>query len=156
MKGSFIKGKIMPQATGKTRSRIASKAEIRRFDIFAEWNRLKARESHRLSEADAQAYGLAVAKVVAARKFSGYEPGQVSEWKRRARAEEVAEPWWQHLGSGEEFERKIIERMGKTFYGRIFQPAVRRAWKDGRHYEEIRDELRDEWNAQRSERWKGA
>ena len=43
----------------------APQSEIRRFDVFAEWNRLKARHSHRLPETDAQAYGLAVAKVVA-------------------------------------------------------------------------------------------
>src|SRR5919201_243705 len=103
-------------------------AEIRRFDVFAEWNRLKARERHHLSEADARAYGLAVAKVVAARKFSGYQAAQVSEWKRRARRDELTEAWWEHLGSNEEFEKKIIERMGKTFYKSMFQPAIRLAW----------------------------
>jgi hypothetical protein len=134
------------KATAKKRTQITTKAKIRRFDIFAEWNRLKARERHRLSESEAQAYGLAVAKIVAARKFYGYEPGQMTEWKRQARAEDLSEPWWQHLGSEEEFERKIIERMGKTFYSKVFQPAIRRAWKAGKQYEEIRDELRDPWN----------
>jgi hypothetical protein len=33
----------------------------------------------------------------------------------------VDEPWWEHLGSGEEFEQKIIERMGRDFYAKIFQ-----------------------------------
>src|SRR5215471_17597732 len=121
-------------------------AEIRRFDIFAEWNRLKARQRSHLPEAEAQAYGLAVAKVVAARKFSGYRPEQVQDWKRRARQEELGEAWWQHLGSTEEFARKIIERMGKTFYRRVFQPAVRQAWAEGKKYEQIRDVLRTEWN----------
>jgi hypothetical protein len=133
-----------------TKTTPSPKAEIRRFDIFAEWNRLKARERHHLREGAARAYGLAVAKIVAARKFYGYKPEQVSEWKRRARRDEIDEPWWEHLGSREEFERKIIERMGKTFYSRVFQPAIRRAWKTGKRYEDIRDELREEWNAQRS------
>src|SRR4051812_48092625 len=74
-------------------------AEIRRFDIFAEWNRLKARERHRMSAADARAYGLAVAKVVAARKFHSTTPDQASDIKRRARNDDVSEPWWEHLGS---------------------------------------------------------
>jgi hypothetical protein len=121
-------------------------AEIRRFDIFAEWNRLKARQRSHLPEADAQAYGLAVAKVVAARKFTGYRPEQVKDWKRRARQEELGEAWWQHLGSAEEFAAKIVERMGKTFYRRVFQPAVRQAWAEGKQYEQIRDVLRVEWN----------
>ena len=121
-------------------------AEIRRFDIFAEWKRLEARQRSHLPEAEAQAYGLAVAKVVAARKFTGYRPEQVQDWKRRARQEELGEAWWQHLGSAEEFATKIIERMGKTFYRRVFQPAVRQAWVEGKKYEQIRDVLRTEWN----------
>lgn len=120
---------------------------IRRFDIFAEWNRLKARERHHLPEGEARAYGLAVAKVVAARKFSGYQPEQIREWRSYARRDEATEEWWKHLGSGPEFERKIIERMGPTFYAQVFQPAVRQAWEAGKSYEDIRDLLRQGWNA---------
>ena len=120
--------------------------QIRRFDIFAEWNRLKARSLHHFSEAEAQAYGLAVAKVVAARKFAGHRPERVRDWKRRATQEDVTEAWWTHLGSAAEFADKIVARMGKSFYRHIFQPAVRRAWKDGQRYEQIRDALRVPWN----------
>ena len=127
----------------------APHAEIRRFDIFAEWNRLKARHSHHLPETEAQAYGLAVAKVVAGRKFGHSRPPQESEWRRRARRDDVSEEWWRHLGSSQEFSQKIVERMGKTFYRRVFQPALRRAWREGKKYEEIRDQLRAEWNARR-------
>jgi hypothetical protein len=127
----------------------APQAEIRRFDIFAEWNRLKARHSHRLPEAEAQAYGLAVAKVMAGRKFAHSRPHQVSEWRQRARREDLSEAWWTHLGSSQEFTLKIVERMGKTFYRRVFQPALRRAWREGKKYEEIRNPLRAEWNARR-------
>ncbi len=119
---------------------------IRRFDIFAEWNRIKARQRHHLPENEARAYGLAVAKVVAARKFSGYQPEQIREWRAHARREEVTKAWWKHLGSGPEFERKVVERMGPAFYAQVFQPAVRRAWDAGKSYEEIRDLLRQEWN----------
>jgi hypothetical protein len=127
----------------------APRLQIRRFDIFAEWNRLKARTRHKMKEADARAYGLAVAKVVAARKLHGAAPEQTRELKRRARQEEMDEPWWEHLGSGEEFEQKIVERMGREFYADTFQPAVRHAWDDGQKYEDIRDTLRSEWNERR-------
>jgi hypothetical protein len=127
----------------------APRLQIRRFDIFAEWNRLKARKRHKMKEADARAYGLAVAKVVAARTLHGAAPEQARELKRRARQDEVDEPWWEHLGSGEEFEHKIIERMGRDFYSEVFQPAIQQAWDAGQRYEEIRDTLRNEWNAHR-------
>ncbi|MDQ3815975.1 MAG: hypothetical protein M3347_18860 [Armatimonadota bacterium] len=121
--------------------------QIRRFDIFAEWNRLKGHEKLNLSEAKARAYGLAVAKIVAARKFGNYEPGQVKDWKRKARQDDVSEAWWEHLGSDKEFDDKIIHRMGEHFYRHVFQPAIREAWDEGKDYEEIRDSLREAWNA---------
>jgi len=124
-------------------------AQIRRFDIFAEWNRLKARTKHRMSAGDARAYGLAVAKVVAARKFHGTTPEQAKDLKHRARNDDVSEQWWEHLGSDDEFEQKIIKRMGQTFYRDVFQPAVRHAWDAEKSYEDIRDTLRAEWNARR-------
>src|SRR5437588_8305886 len=90
--------------------------EIRRFDIVAEWHRLKASQQLHLSAAESRAYGLALAKIVAARKFSGAQPSQVKAWKRRARTDDMAKPWWRHLGSDEEFRRKIVQRMGSDFY----------------------------------------
>lgn len=128
----------------------APRLQIRRFDIFAEWNRLKARTKHKMKEGDARAYGLAVAKVVASRKFHGTAPEETRELKRRARQEETDEPWWEHLGSSEEFEQKIVERMDRAFYREVFQPAVQQAWDAGKDYEDIRDTLRSEWNARRS------
>ena len=68
---------------------------------------------------------------------------------QRARRDDLSEEWWRHLGSSQEFTQKIVERMGKTFYRRVFQPALRRAWREGKKYEEIRDQLRVEWNAHR-------
>ena len=127
----------------------APRLEIRRFDIFAEWNRLKARTRLKLDEQAARAYGLAVAKVVAARKLHGTAPDQTRELKRRAREDDTSEPWWEHLGSDAEFERKIVQRMGTSFYHEVFQPAVQRAWEAGQSYEDIRDSLRADWNARR-------
>jgi hypothetical protein len=62
--------------------------------------------------------------------------------------DDVSEQWWNHLGSDDEFEQEIIQRMGKTFYHDVFQPAVQRAWDAEQSYEDIRDTLRTEWNAQ--------
>lgn len=126
-------------------------ANIRRFDVFAEWSRLTGL-AKRLDEDDARAYGLAVAKIVAARKFGGYEPGQLSDWKKRAREqntdrEDTGEAWWEHLGSTEEFERKIVRRMGARFYEEVFAPAIQAARDRGEKYEQIRDLLREPWNA---------
>jgi hypothetical protein len=125
----------------------APRLQIQRFDIFAEWNCLKARRRHTMKEADARAYGLAVAKVVAARTRLGTAPKQTRELKRRARQEQVDEPWWEHLGSSQEFEQKIIERMGREFYSQVFQPAIEQAWDAGQRYEDVRDTLRCAWNA---------
>jgi hypothetical protein len=130
---------------------LAPRLEIRRFDIFAEWNRLKARTRHKMSAGDARAYGLAVAKVVASRKFHGTPPEQTSELKRRAREDDTSEPWWEHLGSDDEFKQKIVGRMGEQFYREVFQPAVERAWDAGQSYEDIRDTLRGEWNGRRAD-----
>ena len=107
---------MLPQANKEVqydRKRTRAPGQIRRFDIFAEWNRLKARSRHHMSAADARAYGLAVAKVVASRKFHGTTPDQAKEPKHRARNDDVSEQWWEHLGSDDEFEQKIIRRMGK-------------------------------------------
>jgi hypothetical protein len=131
-----------------TQQQLLPKQEIRRFDIFAEWNRLKGRTKAKLSAADAQAYGLAVAKIVAARKFSGHDPAQALELKRKAKEEEVGEPWWEHMGSADEFARKVVGRMGEAFYREVFQPAVLQAWEAGQRYEQIRDALREPWNRQ--------
>jgi hypothetical protein len=124
----------------------APRLQIRRFDIFAEWNRLKAHTRHHMGDDDARAYGLAVAKVVAARKLHGADPEKTRDLKRQARQEELDEPWWEHLGTSAEFEQKIVERMGREFYAKVFQPAVKQAWDAGKRYEDIRDTLRKDWN----------
>jgi len=128
--------------------------QIRRFDVFTEWNRLKAREKMSLPEDRARIYGLAVAKIVAGRgggSFAGHSSHQVKEWKRRARQDDTqddsGEAWWENFGSDAEFDDKIIHRMGEEFYRHVFQPAIRAAWDEGQSYEDIRDTLRESWNA---------
>jgi hypothetical protein len=120
-------------------------ASIRRFDIFAEWNRLTALRDKHMRADDARAYGISVAKVVAARKFTGYQPGRAST-TRRSGAKRREEDWWKHMGSTDEFERKVIRRMGEDFYRHTFAPALKSAFESGMSYEEVRDSFRREWN----------
>ncbi len=139
--------KVNPKSKIQNPKWIAPAANIRRFDVFAEWSRLTGREKHQLPEGSARAYGIAVAKIVAARKFAGYQPQQVRTLKQQARQQDASEPWWEHLGTPVEFDRKIIRRMGQRFYQDVFQPAIRQAWDAGETYEQIRDRLREPWNA---------
>ncbi len=129
----------------------APQKEIRRFDIFAEWNRLKAWKSLGFRrETEAQSYGLAVAKVVAARVLHGYKPKEFRELKTKLTKlrdrKEVPETWWYRLAPSGEFKKKIIERMGRDFYKQEFQPTIEEMWKNGNSYMDIRDSLRQKWN----------
>jgi hypothetical protein len=96
-------------------STVKPQAAVRRFDIFAEYNRRKAAKQGQPA-AQAKGYGLWLAKLVAARRF------------RR-----------------ENGEKEIVQRMGTDFYRRVFSPAVRRAFERGEPYEAIRDSLRASW-----------
>ncbi len=122
------------------------RAAVRRFDVFAEYNRVKAMKEKRLRAAQAKGYGLWLAKVVAARKFRR-EP-KVAEG--RARKEPVVDRHGWHLLGGKPqtdalFDHEIVARMGPAFYRRVFAPAIRRAYEAGEDYVAIRDRIRAEW-----------
>lgn len=126
------------------------RAAIRRFDVFAEYNRLKAMDKDGLSPAKAKGYGLWVAKVVAARKF-----GRMPEDKAKDKLKEEGKPaefdnrsW--HVLSGVPqtarlFDHEIVDRMGKEFYQEVFVPALHKAYAEGKDYREIRDSIRAAW-----------
>jgi len=124
---------------------IKPRAYIRRFDVFAEWNRQKALKKYGFSDKDAKAFGLAVAKVVAARKFHGHQikyKGATKEFlEGRTR-----EKWWEKLADDKEYDEKIIKRMGEDFYYKVFLPEIEKAFDEGRDYMDIRDTLREKWN----------
>ncbi len=143
--------KAPPRAAGTRKAAakadLKPQAPVRRFDIFAEYNRQKAmREGMRANVA--RGYGLWLAKVVAARKF-GRTKAEREPGEREARPEELVDGKWRTL-SGEPqtdtlFDKQIVERMGRTFYRRVFAPAIRAALERGASYESIRDSLRREW-----------
>jgi hypothetical protein len=121
------------------------KANIRRFDIFAEYKRQEAIRDGQAADV-AKGYGLWVAKVVAARRFGKKKPaGETGESqdkpKRRAKWHKLDEkPQTDKL-----FDKEIVARMGVTFYRQVFSPAIRKAIADGSSYEAIRDTLRAQW-----------
>ena len=130
---------------------------IRRFDVFAEY-RKQDEERKGMPEDEAMGYGLWVAKVVAARRFGGgtlkerHEKGKGRGEDRDGKddgREQLVDGKW-HALEGEPqtdalFQKEIVERMGHTFYQRVFAPAIEEARKAGRSYESIRDAIRKDW-----------
>lgn len=128
---------------------------IRRFDIFAEYNRLKGLEKG-MDEPHARGYGLWLAKVVASggrRVGSPRSPApdqhpRMKEGNGRQEASSGQE--WHELGGEPQtdalFEREVIQRMGPDFYAHVFAPRVAQAVDQGRSYESMRDTLRKDWN----------
>lgn len=127
------------------------RAPIRRFDVFAEYNRLKAlKEGERAPQA--KGYGLWVAKVVAAQKFGRLpkpKPGKEGEGKKEEKEEKKKKSKWHDLSgipqTDKLFDREIITRMGKEFYQEVFAPALKEAFDQGKEYREIRDAIRKDW-----------
>ena len=127
---------------------------VRRFDVFAEYNRQKAIEDG-MPPDEAEGYGLWVAKVVASRLYGGgsflsQPPSKVREtMKREPGEEEIEKPKWRTLDgkaqTDELFEKEIVRRMGREFYETVFVPAIREAVETGKSYTSIRDTIRREW-----------
>ncbi len=124
---------------------------IRRFDVFAEYQRLKALDKEKLPPDQAKGYGIWVAKVVAARKFSKTrkKEGEKEARKKEEVREELVDNKWHALDGIPQtdalFDKEIIQRMGSDFYNDVFSPAVENAFEAGKDYMEIRDTLRKDW-----------
>jgi hypothetical protein len=119
-------------------------AAIRRFDVFAEFHRLEARAGGMAADR-AKGHGLWLAKIVAARKFGRGETVR----KKAGEHEGPGGAKWHALDGKPQtaslFDREIVSRMGAGFYRRVFAPAVRRAFDEGKRYVDIRDSLRATW-----------
>jgi hypothetical protein len=126
---------------------------IRRFDVFAEFNRLEALKKG-MDDAHARGYGLWVAKVVASgggRRGVG-EPkrpaGEAGGAKAKAEERDEDEEWRTLSGepqTDELFEKEVVARMGDEFYREVFAPAIKAAFDAGKSYASIRDTIRKEW-----------
>lgn len=127
---------------------------IRRFDVFAEYNRLEALKKG-LDAAHAKGYGLWVAKVVASgggrrgdpqpQGHKGKGDGDETEEKRHKPGKDE----WHMLGDEAQtddlFDKEIVRRMGAEFYREVFAPAIQDAFDAGKSYEGIRDTIRKDW-----------
>lgn len=128
-------------------------ADIRRFDVFAEYTRLEKRAAG-FPQDEAKGYGLWLAKCVAAKKFGRLErkAGTPGPGKRA----EAAARKFRALGGVEQtgglFDKEIVGRMGKQFYAGVFSPAIAEAFEQGLTYREIRDAIRQDWKADPAER----
>src|SRR5437763_2216362 len=103
------------------------RAPIRRFDVFAEYNRQKAMRDG-VPEDEAAGYGLWVAKVVASRRFGGglsQKPGKgrdekVGEGEEGEEGEHAEKPKWHALEGKPQtdalFHDEVVRRMGQEFY----------------------------------------
>jgi len=131
------------------------KKPVRRFDVFAEYQRLEALKDGMPSDV-AKGYGLWLAKIVAARKSQRTQAGEqeaASGEKMRQKPsrepEALVDGKWRTLGDEPQtdalFEKEIVERMGRPFYDRVFTPAVQEAFRKGMRYQEIRDSIREAW-----------
>jgi hypothetical protein len=125
------------------------RAPVRRFDVFAEYNRLKALKEGQ-SAAQAKSYGLWVAKVVAAQKFGRLPKptGEKKEGEQKQAKPEKKKKWHELSGipqTDKLYDKEIVNRMGKEFYKDVFAPAIHTAFEQGKTYPEIRDAIRREW-----------
>ena len=132
---------------------------VRRFDVFAEFNRLQAMERG-MPPDEAAGHGLWVAKVVASGRGSGIgramaqkspgKGGKPSDDEEDEQPEQEApKEKWRTLGGEEQtdrmFEQEIVNRMGSHFYETVFAPAIEDAFREGKSYQSIRDTIRRDW-----------
>ena len=138
-------------------SQPAPRHQVRRFDVFAEYNRQK-NLAKGMPDKYAKGEALWVAKVVASRgggvrsRLHRGEPDQGKAGERSA-DEAAKQPRWEfktlsgEVQSDALFDNEIVKRLGRDFYARVFEPAIARAVAEGSRYEDIRDVLRHRWNA---------
>ena len=147
----------MSKETSKDKSETGSELKprmpVRRFDVFAEYNRQKALEKG-MPEDEAEGYGLWVAKVVASgggRSSALRAPSRAGDASKEGSdtKEDAPKEKWHSLGGEEQtdemYQKEIVQRMGLQFYNTVFMPAIEDAVKADKGYQEIRDSIRKDW-----------
>jgi hypothetical protein len=133
-------------------SAIAPRMPIRRFDVFAEYNR-QERMKKGYPDDEAKGYGIWLAKVVAARRFGASGETKSSKSHPSKTAANEPEPKFRSVGdelqTDETFDHDIIDRMGASFYDDVFVPAIAKAIDEGKDYSTIRDSIRKNWTPTR-------
>lgn len=133
----------------EAKDELSPKKTIRRFDVFAEYTR-QERLKKGEPEDVAAGYGIWLAKVVASRKF-GAKAKEDGDHKHYPAGEK-----FRSLDDEEQtdqvFDIDIVLRMGREFYTDVFVPAIEKARADGASYEDIRDEVRQDWKSEKARR----
>jgi hypothetical protein len=128
------------------------KMAIRRFDVFAEYTR-QERIAKGYPEDEAKGYGIWLAKVVAARRFGKSGESKTAKADKSSSGAKEVEPKFRTVGdelqTDETFDHDIIDRMGASFYDKVFVPAITAAISDGKDYTAIRDSIRKDWKPPR-------
>jgi hypothetical protein len=133
-------------------SELAPKRVIRRFDVFAEFNRVTNVQKG-VPDDLAKGQALWQAKLVASRRYGGAhshaarppaEQGVTEHLEHKEPKSEFPELSGQPQ-TDKMFDREIVARMGTDFYHHVFSPAIEEAFREGKSYEEIRDTLRAQW-----------
>lgn len=131
---------------------IAPRMPIRRFDVFAEYNR-QERLKKGYPDDEAKGYGIWLAKVVASRRFGASGETKVSTSRTKKPETQEPEPKFRTVGdelqTDETFDHDIIDRMGASFYDDVFVPAISKAIDEGKDYTTIRDSIRKNWKPPR-------
>jgi hypothetical protein len=121
---------------------------IRRFDVFADYNFVR-NQAHGMPEATAKGRAIWAAKVVAGRRYGAAPSGKPATERDEGAPRTEEEEGFRSVGGVEQtdrtFDKEIVERMGADFYHDVFHPAIERAFKEGKRYEDIRDEIRKAW-----------
>jgi hypothetical protein len=127
------------------------RSPIRRFDVFADYQRVQF-EERGMPENRAKGRGIWAAKVVAGRGGRGGpvpKSHDESEGGGKSKAHDDEDDEFRSAGGVPQtdatFDHEIIDRMGRDFYHDVFHPAIVRAHRDGKRYEEIRDVIRRDW-----------
>lgn len=128
---------------------IQPEATVRRFDVFAEYTRLE-RLKEGLAADEAKGHGIWLAKVVAARKYGRIASGSARKATRPpGEAADRPAAKFRSLAGVQQtdglFDKEIVARMGTEFYNQVFAPAIAKAFREGKTYREIRDEIRKNW-----------
>lgn len=103
----------------------------------------------------AKGYGLWLAKVVAARRYgTGAKTVEPTGKQKQApaggrRPAPMSKGKWRRLSGKPQtdklFDREIVDRMGRAFYGAVFVPAIRKSIAKHERYTDIRDRIRKDW-----------
>ena len=127
------------------------KESVRRFDVFAEYNRQEAIRDGMKPE-EAKGYGIWLAKVVASKRFgrsSSHATQTKNAPKGKSDVEAPPKGKWHTLDGVPQtdklFDKEVVQRVGSDFYERVMVPTIKEAIEAGDTYVSIRDKIRRDW-----------